>query len=60
MRKIISIVLAIILLAGAVLIAKYLIDNKQKPKPRFNKIVKTVFVETWFWFLFVIYQIFCY
>ncbi len=45
MRKIISVILAILLLVGAVLLAKYLIDNKQKPKPRFDKIVKTVFTE---------------
>jgi len=31
--------------AGAILFAKYLIDNKKKPKPKFDKIVKTVFVE---------------
>jgi len=45
MRKIISITLGILLLAGAVLVAKYLIDKKNKPKPKFDKIVKTVFVE---------------
>ena len=45
MRKIISIVLGVLLLVGAVFIAKYLIDNKKKPKPTFDKIVKTVFVE---------------
>ena len=45
MRKIISIVLGVLLLAGAVFLAKYLIDNKKKPKPTFDKIVKTVFVE---------------
>lgn len=32
-------------MVGAVFIAKYLIDNKKKPKPQFDKIVKTVFVE---------------
>ncbi|RXP53067.1 HlyD family efflux transporter periplasmic adaptor subunit [Lutibacter sp. HS1-25] len=46
MRKGITIVLAILLIAGSFLFAKYLIDNKQKPKPRANKIVKTVFTET--------------
>lgn len=46
MRKGITVILAILLLAGASFLAKYLIDNKQKPKPRFNKIVKTVFTET--------------
>ena len=45
MRKIISIVLGVLLLAGAVFLAKYLIDTKKKPKPTFDKIVKTVFVE---------------
>lgn len=46
MRKGISIILAVLLLAGAFFLAKYLIDTKQKPKPSFNKIVKTVFTET--------------
>lgn len=45
MRKILSIVLGVLLLAGAVFLAKYLIDNKKRPKPTFDKIVKTVFVE---------------
>ena len=45
MRKILSIALGILLLVGAVFVAKYLIDNKKKPKPKFDKIVKTVFVE---------------
>jgi multidrug efflux pump subunit AcrA (membrane-fusion protein) len=33
------------LIAGAVLFAKYLIDNKEKPKPKFDKVVKTVYVK---------------
>ena len=45
MRKGLSIVLGVLLVAGAILLAKYLIDNKKKPKPKFDKIVKTVFVE---------------
>ncbi len=45
MRKLLSIALGILLVVGAVFIAKYLIDNKKKPKPKFDKIVKTVFVE---------------
>ena len=45
MRKLLSIAFGILLLVGAVFIAKYLIDNKKKPKPRFEKIVKTVFVD---------------
>ena len=46
MRKIISILLALALVVAAVLFAKFLIANKQKPKSRNNKIVKTVFTET--------------
>lgn len=46
MRKIISITLAVLLLVGAVLLSKYLIDSKNKPKPTVEKIVKTVFTET--------------
>jgi len=45
MRRIISIVFGVLLLVGSVFVAKYLIDNKKKPKPSFDKIVKTVFVE---------------
>jgi membrane fusion protein (multidrug efflux system) len=45
MRKVISIAIAIILLISAVLIAQFLINNKQKPKPKTEKIVKTVFTE---------------
>ena len=46
MRKIVSIALGVLLLVGAVFIAKYLINNKTKPSPKFDKIIKTVFVET--------------
>ena len=46
MRKTISIALAILLLIGAFLLAKFFIDNKQKPKPKVDKIVKTVFTQT--------------
>jgi len=45
MRKIISIVFGVLLLIGAIFISKYLIGNKNKPKPTFEKIVKTVFVK---------------
>lgn len=45
MRKAISIMLAIALIAGTYLIAKNMIDNKKKPKSRVNKIVKIVFTE---------------
>ncbi|SNR33685.1 efflux RND transporter periplasmic adaptor subunit [Lutibacter flavus] len=46
MRKIITIILAVVLVAGSIFFAKYLIDNKNKPKPKFEKIVKTVFIDT--------------
>lgn len=45
MRKILSIVLGLLLLLGAVYVAKTLIANKNKPKPKFDKVVKTVFVD---------------
>jgi multidrug efflux pump subunit AcrA (membrane-fusion protein) len=45
MRKGVSIVLALLLIVGAVFFAKKLIDNKKKPKQSVNKIVKTVFTE---------------
>ena len=46
MRKIIISALGIALLLGAILLANYLIKSKNKPKPTFEKIVKTVFVDT--------------
>lgn len=45
MRKIILIALSVILIAGSIVLAKYLIDNKDKPKQKSEKIVKTVFTE---------------
>lgn len=45
MRKIILIVLGVLLLAGSIFAAKYIIDNNNKPKPTFEKVVKTVFAE---------------
>lgn len=45
MRKALSIIFGIIVLVGAILLAQYLINNKKKPKPKFDKIVKTVFVN---------------
>lgn len=45
MRKITSIILGIVLLIAAVGIAIYLKENKTKPKPKYDKIVKTVFVK---------------
>ena len=46
MRRITAILLGIALVASSIFLAKNLIANKKKPKPRFNKIVKTVFTET--------------
>ncbi len=46
MRKILTIILGVILLAGAVLISKKFIANKNKPKPKFDKIVKKVSIDT--------------
>jgi multidrug efflux pump subunit AcrA (membrane-fusion protein) len=45
MRRFISIILGILVLAAAFYVAKYFIDSNNKPKPKFDKIVKTVFVE---------------
>ncbi|MBT8310270.1 MAG: HlyD family efflux transporter periplasmic adaptor subunit [Flavobacteriaceae bacterium] len=45
MRKIILSVLGILLIIGAFFGAKTIIANKNKPKPRINKVVKTVFVQ---------------
>ncbi len=45
MRKILSIILGVLLLVGAFFIAKNFIDNKKKPKPKFEKLVKTVSVK---------------
>ncbi|TYQ00060.1 RND family efflux transporter MFP subunit [Tenacibaculum adriaticum] len=45
MRKIILSLFGVLIIVGTLLLGKYIIANKQKPKPVFNKIVKTVFVE---------------
>lgn len=45
MRKYISILFAAALLIASILLAKNLIDNKQKPKQQVDKVVKTVFVD---------------
>ena len=44
MRKILSIIFGVLLLAGAFYVSNKFIENKNKPKPKFEKIVKTVFV----------------
>lgn len=46
MRNIILTIIGILLIAGSFFVAKKLIDNKTKPKPVANKIVKTVFTDT--------------
>lgn len=45
MRKVILSILGIVLIAGAFLLGKYIIDKNQKPKPKFKKTISTVFVE---------------
>ena len=45
MRKLLSILLGVLLVVAAVFIAKNLIANKKTPKPKYEKIIKTVFVE---------------
>ncbi|WKD85537.1 hypothetical protein KCTC32516_00878 [Polaribacter huanghezhanensis] len=45
MRKIILSVLGLLLIISAFLLAKNIVDNKQKPKPKYSKTKKTVFVE---------------
>jgi RND family efflux transporter MFP subunit len=46
MRKIILAILGLLLITGAVFLGKYLIDKNQKPKRKFKKTTKSVFVET--------------
>lgn len=46
MRNIILSIIGIILIIGSFLVAKKLIDNKKKPKPVPEKVVKTVFTDT--------------
>lgn len=45
MRKIILGILGVLLIAGAIFLGKYFIDNNQKPKPKFKRIINTVFVN---------------
>ena len=46
MRKNILAILGLLLIAGAIFLGNYLIDKNQKPKPKFKKQIKTVFVES--------------
>lgn len=46
MRNIILSILGVLLIIGSFFIAKNLIDNKSKPKPVIEKVVKTVYIDT--------------
>ncbi|WP_439131174.1 efflux RND transporter periplasmic adaptor subunit [Polaribacter sp.] len=45
MRNIILAILGVLLIAGAIFLGNYFIEKNQKPKPKFKKTIKTVFVE---------------
>lgn len=45
MRKIILAILGVLTIVGAILLGNYLVDKNQKPKPKFKKQIKTVFIE---------------
>jgi multidrug efflux pump subunit AcrA (membrane-fusion protein) len=45
MRNIILSILGVALVGGAIFLGNYFIDNNQRPKPKFKKIIKTVFIE---------------
>lgn len=45
MRKTILAILGVLTVIGAIFLGNYLIDNNKKPKPKFKKQIKTVFVE---------------
>ena len=45
MRKIILAILGVLVIVGAFFLGNYLIEKNQKPKPKFKKQIKTVFVE---------------
>ena len=45
MRKLVSILLGLALIVGAIFISKKIIANKKKPKPKVEKIIKTVFTQ---------------
>lgn len=46
MRKIILSILGILIIVASFFLAKQIIDSKTRPKPRVEKVVKTVFTET--------------
>ena len=45
MRNTILAILGVLTIVGAIFLGKYLIDKNQKPRPKFNKQIKTVFVD---------------
>ena len=45
MRNTILSILGILTIVGAIFLGKYLINKNQKPKPKFKRQIKTVFVE---------------
>jgi len=45
MRKIILAILGVLLIVGAILLGNYFIEKNQRPKPKFKKTIKAVFVE---------------
>ncbi len=45
MRKIILAILGLLLIAGAILLGNYFMEQNQKPRPTFKKSIKTVFVN---------------
>ena len=46
MRRVISFVLGVLLIAGGIYAAKLIVDSKQNRRPPAKKVVKTVFVDT--------------
>ena len=45
MRNIILSILGIALIAGAIILGNYFVDKNQRPKPKYKKTIKTVFVQ---------------
>lgn len=46
MRKLILSVIGIVIIVGSLIGAYFIIENSTKPKPKVDKVIKTVFVET--------------
>ena len=46
MRKIILAILGVLAIVAAVLVGNYIVEKNQKPKPKFKKQIKTVFVKS--------------